>query len=220
MKGMIYPSNPPRSARQPGPSTGARPQSPRRLTLDRGKADLPKSGENTSQNSFVIDASQKCSIESSYERMPWRRKNERRRPVRAENQPPPRQTEGGKGSSVAATRWRDTPAKKGTSLLCRKGTSELGAYIGRVSPVKSAAFVVQRRMIKLLEHAVETVRGLPTDTQDEIARLVLQLAGDDELQIALTDDERAAIGRSKAAASRGEFATDEQVRAVWSKPRL
>jgi hypothetical protein len=30
-------------------------------------------------------------------------------------------------------------------------------------------------------------------------------------------DERAAIGASKAAAARGEFATDEQVRAVWVK---
>jgi hypothetical protein len=71
-------------------------------------------------------------------------------------------------------------------------------------------------MTKLLEHAVETVRGLPPDTQDEIARLVLQLAGDDEPQIALTDDERAAIARSKAAAMRSDFATDEQVRAIWA----
>jgi len=29
-----------------------------------------------------------------------------------------------------------------------------------------------------------------------------------------------AIGRSKAAGSRGEFATDEQVRAVWAKHGL
>jgi hypothetical protein len=49
---------------------------------------------------------------------------------------------------------------------------------------------------------------------------VLRLAGDDEPQVALTDDERAAIARSKAAAVRGEFATDEQVRAVWAKRGL
>jgi hypothetical protein len=76
--------------------------------------------------------------------------------------------------------------------------------------------MVQKAMTKLLEHAVETARGLPPDTQDEIARLVLQLAGDDEPQIALTDDERGAIARSKGAAMRDDFATDEQVRAIWA----
>jgi predicted transcriptional regulator len=49
---------------------------------------------------------------------------------------------------------------------------------------------------------------------------VLQLAGDDGPQVALSDDERAAVSRSKAAAARGEFATDEQVRAVWAKHGL
>jgi hypothetical protein len=49
---------------------------------------------------------------------------------------------------------------------------------------------------------------------------VLQLAGDDAPQIALTDEERGAIALSKAAAARGEYATDEQVRAVWAKHGL
>jgi hypothetical protein len=75
-------------------------------------------------------------------------------------------------------------------------------------------------MTELLERAVEAARGLPPATQDEIARLVLQLAGDDAPQIALTDEERGAIALSKAAAARGEYATDEQVRAVWAKHGL
>jgi hypothetical protein len=75
-------------------------------------------------------------------------------------------------------------------------------------------------MTELLERAVEAARGLPPAAQDEIARLVLQLAGNDEPQVALSDDERAAISGSKAAAARGEFATDEQVRAVWAKHGL
>ena len=75
-------------------------------------------------------------------------------------------------------------------------------------------------MTELLERAVEAARGLPPATQDEIARIVLQLAGDDEPRIALTYDERAAIALSKAAAARGEYATDEQVRAVWAKHGL
>jgi hypothetical protein len=36
----------------------------------------------------------------------------------------------------------------------------------------------------------------------------------------LTSEEHAAITASKAAAARGEFAADEQVRAVWAKHGL
>jgi len=50
---------------------------------------------------------------------------------------------------------------------------------------------------------------------------VLRLTGaDDEPPAALTPEEQAAIAASKAAAARGEFATDEQVRAVWAKHGL
>ena len=75
-------------------------------------------------------------------------------------------------------------------------------------------------MTRLLERAVEAARGLPPATQDEIARLVLSLAGEDEPLVALTDDERAAIALSRAAAARDEYATDEQVCAIWAKHGL
>jgi hypothetical protein len=76
-------------------------------------------------------------------------------------------------------------------------------------------------MTKLLEQALEAVRGLPPDAQDDIARVVLQLAGSDDSEIVmLSPDEREAIAVSKAAAARGEFATDEQVRTVWAKHGL
>jgi hypothetical protein len=76
-------------------------------------------------------------------------------------------------------------------------------------------------MTKLLEQAVEAARNLSPDEQDDIARMVLRLAGtDDEPPVPLTPDEQAAIATSKAAATRGEFATDEQVRAVWAKHGL
>jgi predicted transcriptional regulator len=41
-----------------------------------------------------------------------------------------------------------------------------------------------------------------------------------DLEVSLTLAEREAIANSKAAAARGEFATDEQVHAVWSKHGL
>ena len=66
-------------------------------------------------------------------------------------------------------------------------------------------------MTKLLDDALAAARGLPPAAQDDIARIVLRLAGTDEAPVALSPDERAAIATSKAAAARGEFATDEQV---------
>jgi len=75
-------------------------------------------------------------------------------------------------------------------------------------------------MTKLLEQAVEAARRLPPESHDETARVMLQLAGDDELVVPLTDDERVALARSKAAAKRAEFASDEDVRAAWAKHGL
>jgi predicted transcriptional regulator len=73
-------------------------------------------------------------------------------------------------------------------------------------------------MTELLERALEAVKKLPAEAQDDIARLVLQFAGvADREPVALSPEERSAIARSKAAADRGEFATDEQVAAVWRK---
>jgi len=56
---------------------------------------------------------------------------------------------------------------------------------------------------------------------DDMARAIMQLACTDDLApVVLSHEEREAIARSKAAADRGEFATDEQVRAVWARHGL
>jgi predicted transcriptional regulator len=76
-------------------------------------------------------------------------------------------------------------------------------------------------MTKLLDHALEAVRVLPPDEQDDIARVILQLAGRENTAPAtLSSEERAAIDQSKAAAGRGEFATEDEVRTVWAKHGL
>ena len=73
-------------------------------------------------------------------------------------------------------------------------------------------------MTKLLDKALEAVRLLPPDDQDEIAdhhaALGLGFAG---ACSPFPPEEGEAIARSKGAATRGEFATDEEVRAVWAK---
>ena len=77
-------------------------------------------------------------------------------------------------------------------------------------------------MTRLLDQALEAARNLSPAAQDDIARIVLRLVGtsDDEPPASLSPDERAAIAASKSAAARGEFATEEQVRAVWAKHGL
>ena len=75
-------------------------------------------------------------------------------------------------------------------------------------------------MTKLLEQAVETVRGLPPEIQDELARLLLQLAGEAQPLLQLSPEEGASLDESLAQADSGEFATDEQVRAIWAKHNL
>ena len=75
-------------------------------------------------------------------------------------------------------------------------------------------------MTFLLEQAIESVRDLPVETQDDLARMLLQFAGVDQPPIELGDEEAESLDVSIAQAERGEFATDEQVRAIWSKHGL
>jgi hypothetical protein len=77
-------------------------------------------------------------------------------------------------------------------------------------------------MTRLLDQALEAARNLSPAAQDDIARIVLRLVGasDEEPPVSLSPDERAAIAASKSAAAGGEFATEEQVRAVWAKHGL
>jgi hypothetical protein len=72
-------------------------------------------------------------------------------------------------------------------------------------------------MTKLLEQAVETVRGLPTGMQDDLARILLQLAREDQPELQLSTEEEASFNESLAHSDRDEFATDDQVRAIWAK---
>jgi hypothetical protein len=76
-------------------------------------------------------------------------------------------------------------------------------------------------MTRLLDQALDMVRQLPAADQDGIARAIMRLAGGDDAEpVPLTADEQAAIKRSKEAAERGEFATDQQVADVWAKHGL
>ena len=76
-------------------------------------------------------------------------------------------------------------------------------------------------MTELLQHAIATALRLDPTTQDEIARTILMLTGDeDAASVTLTPEDEAAIALSRVQSARGEFASDEQVRAVWAKHGL
>jgi hypothetical protein len=75
-------------------------------------------------------------------------------------------------------------------------------------------------MTRLFEQAVEAVSTLPDEAQDDLARILLQLAGVDQPPYELTPEEAADLDVSLAEAAKGEFATDEEVRAVWAKHGL
>lgn len=75
-------------------------------------------------------------------------------------------------------------------------------------------------MTKLLEQAFEAARSLPAAMQDDMARVILAMAGDEPPVVQLTAEEEASFAESFAQAERGEFATDDQLRAIWAKHGL
>lgn len=74
-------------------------------------------------------------------------------------------------------------------------------------------------MTELLKQAIEKLQALPVDTQDQAARMLLAYAGDEELVIELTQEDEANLTEAQAEIARGEFASDAEVEAVFSKFR-
>jgi hypothetical protein len=72
-------------------------------------------------------------------------------------------------------------------------------------------------MTKLLEKALETVRQLPPDSQDEIARAMLMLAGDEGEPEEINPEYLSDVLESLAQAKRREFATDAEVEAAFRR---
>jgi hypothetical protein len=72
-------------------------------------------------------------------------------------------------------------------------------------------------MTRLLEQAMEKLSLLPEGRQDELARMLLDTAAGDLHPYQFTAAERAAIGEASTEADRGDFASDEQVAAMWDR---
>lgn len=72
-------------------------------------------------------------------------------------------------------------------------------------------------MTKVLEDAIEKVRRLPDDRQAYAAEVLEQIAAAGSDLFIIPDDHRAAVLEGLAQAERGEFATDEEMAALWKK---
>jgi len=72
-------------------------------------------------------------------------------------------------------------------------------------------------MTKLLEKALEAVRKLSPEEQDEIAQAMLQFAENDGEPEAIDPAHLPAVLNGLAQAKRGEFASDEEVEAVFRR---
>ena len=75
-------------------------------------------------------------------------------------------------------------------------------------------------MTQLLERAIHSARSLPAEMQDDIARIILALSEDNDSAYTFTREEEASLDASIAQAGQGQFASDAEVNAVWSKHGL
>jgi hypothetical protein len=72
-------------------------------------------------------------------------------------------------------------------------------------------------MTKLLEKALEAVRRLPPSSQDEIARAMLNLAGNEGEPEAIDPAHLPSVLEGLAQAKRREFASDGEVEAAFRR---
>lgn len=72
-------------------------------------------------------------------------------------------------------------------------------------------------MSKVLDDAIEKVRRLPEDRQAYVAEVLEQIAAAGSDVFVVPEEHRAAIFEGLAQADRGEFATDEEMAALWKK---
>ena len=72
-------------------------------------------------------------------------------------------------------------------------------------------------MIKVLKEAIEKVKRLPEDRQAYAAEVLEQIAAQQDGVFEVPDEHIAAVMEGLEQAERGEFASDEEMAALWKK---
>lgn len=70
-------------------------------------------------------------------------------------------------------------------------------------------------MTKLLNKAFETLSMMPHDRQDEVAKMLLDLAEQDQSHLRLSDSQRAEVEQRLSAPA--DYASDEDIEAFFRK---
>ncbi len=73
-------------------------------------------------------------------------------------------------------------------------------------------------MTQLLETAIAKMRGLPDAMQDEAAEVLFAIASRIAEPIRLDAETRAAVREGLAQAKRGDFATEDEMAALFTHP--
>ncbi|MDN3274051.1 hypothetical protein QWJ07_07350 [Frankia sp. RB7] len=72
-------------------------------------------------------------------------------------------------------------------------------------------------MTKVLEDVIEKVRRLSEDRQAYVAEVLEQIVANDGDLFVVPEEHRAAVLEGLEQAERGEFATDQEMAALWKK---
>jgi predicted transcriptional regulator len=72
-------------------------------------------------------------------------------------------------------------------------------------------------MIKVLEDAIDKVRQLPADRQAYVAEVLEQIAAAGSDLFIVPEEHRAAVHEGLEQAERGEFVSDDEMAALWTK---
>lgn len=72
-------------------------------------------------------------------------------------------------------------------------------------------------MTKVLEDVIEKVRRLPEDRQAYVAEVLEQIVANDGDLFVVPEEHRAGVLEGLEQAERGEFATDQEMAALWKK---
>jgi DNA-binding transcriptional regulator YdaS (Cro superfamily) len=102
-----------------------------------------------------------------------------------------------------------------------KGLENLTVWRDRLAlekvPRRAILPCKEPKMTKLLDQALEAVRRLPSETQDEIARAMLTLAGDEHVAEEIDPTHLPDVLESLAQAKRRQFATDAEIETAFRR---
>lgn len=72
-------------------------------------------------------------------------------------------------------------------------------------------------MTKLLERAIEKVKHLTAERQDDAAHVLIDMVKSDQSPYMLTNEQRDEVRSALAEVERGKFATENEMAGLWRK---